>query len=57
MGADLHVPVGVLLGRLGGADVVDASVVVRAHMHDSTMVTSDAGDLRRLDPSLCVETI
>lgn len=45
---------GVLLGRSGGSDVIDASVVVCARERAHTVVTSDAGDLRRIDPRLPV---
>lgn len=44
--------VGSLLAATGTQDVVDASVVVCAWMHDDLVVTSDPDDLRRLDPTL-----
>jgi hypothetical protein len=44
--------VGQLLGATGTTDVVDAHVVVCARMSRHAIVTSDAGDLRRLDPTL-----
>jgi PIN domain len=49
--------VGLLLGRHGCSDVVDASVVVCARTHGKGVVTSDPDDLRRLDPSLRLEVI
>ena len=44
--------VGVLLARTGTADVVDAHVVVCARRAKQAVVTSDAGDLRRIAPDL-----
>ena len=41
---------GQLLGIAGTSDVVDASVVLCARAREDTIVTSDAEDLRRLDP-------
>ncbi len=49
--------VGVLLGRCGTSDVVDASVVVCASEHDQAVVTSDPDDLRRLAPGLSIRKI
>ena len=49
--------VGLLLGRRGGSDVVDASVVLCARTHRQGVVTSDPDDLRRLDPDLRLEVI
>ncbi len=44
---------GVLCGKAGTADVVDAAVVACAHRRDArTVITSDPDDLRRLDPNL-----
>jgi len=43
---------GALCGRSGTDDVVDASVVVCARLHDHVVVTSDSRDLAHLDPSL-----
>jgi hypothetical protein len=42
--------VGVLCGRSGTADVVDASVALLARRLRAVVVTSDPDDLRRLDP-------
>lgn len=44
--------VGRLLAASGTADVVDAHVVVCARRADQRVVTSDADDLRRLDPTI-----
>jgi hypothetical protein len=44
--------VGVLCGRAGTHDVVDASTVVCARLHDDVVLTGDLDDLRRLDPAL-----
>jgi hypothetical protein len=48
---------GMLLGRRGGSDVVDASVVLCARIHGQGVVTSDPADLRRLDPDLPLEVV
>jgi PIN domain len=48
---------GMLLGRRGCSDVVDASVVVCARIHRQGVVTSDPDDLRRLDPELPLEVV
>lgn len=48
---------GVLCGRTGTSDVIDASVVLTARRECAVVVTSDVGDLRRLDPHLAVEPI
>lgn len=42
----------VLLASSRTTDVVDASVVVCATLNRDTVVTSDPGDLRRLEPRL-----
>ena len=44
--------VGLLLARTPTADVVDAHVVVCARRTGASVVTSDADELRRLDPGL-----
>jgi hypothetical protein len=49
--------VGLLLGRRGCSDVVDASVVVCARTHGQGVVTSDPHDLRRLDPEITLEVV
>ena len=43
---------GMLCARAGTSDVIDASVVLSARRERAPVVTSDAGDLARLDPSL-----
>lgn len=43
---------GMLLGMRGGADIVDAGVVVCARRYRQPVVTSDPDDLRRLAPEL-----
>ena len=43
---------GVLCGQSGTRDVVDASVALLARRHGARVVTSDAADLHRIDPSL-----
>lgn len=43
---------GVLCGRSGTADIVDASVVLLARRHRAPVVTSDPDDLARIDPTL-----
>ena len=45
---------GVLCGQSKTADVIDASVVLLARRHAAKVVTSDAGDLKRIDPSIAV---
>lgn len=49
--------VGRLLAAAGTKDVVDAHVVVCARRANQPVVSSDAGDLRRLDPTLAVVEI
>lgn len=44
--------VGLLLARTEAADIVDAHVVVCAQRAGHAIVTSDAGDLRRMAPGL-----
>lgn len=48
---------GALCGRSGTSDVVDVSVVLSARLRRSIVVTSDAADLLRIDPSLDVESV
>lgn len=45
---------GQLCGASGTSDIVDASVVVIARQRELRVLTSDSGDLRRLDPRLDV---
>jgi hypothetical protein len=49
--------VGVLCGRAGTSDVIDASVVLVAKSERAVVVTSDVHDLRALDPGLSLERI
>jgi hypothetical protein len=44
--------IGRLLAVSGTADIVDAHVVICARRASQPVVTSDAGDLRKLDPTL-----
>lgn len=48
---------GVLCGRSGTADVIDASIVVSARLRGDLVVTSDPRDLLVLDPSLTVRVV
>jgi rRNA-processing protein FCF1 len=48
---------GVLCGRAGTSDVIDASVVLVARRERAAVVTSDIMDLHRLDPRLALERI
>jgi hypothetical protein len=48
---------GVLCGRAGTSDVVDASVALVARRERAVVVTSDVEDLRRLDPRIVLERI
>jgi hypothetical protein len=43
---------GALCGKSGTFDVVDASVALLARRLDAAVVTSDPGDLERIDPTL-----
>lgn len=45
---------GQLCGLAGTSDVIDASVVIGARMRGDRVYTSDAEDLRRLDPGLAL---
>ena len=45
---------GVLCGRSGTSDVVDASVVLVARRERAVVITSDVDDLRRLDTQLAI---
>lgn len=45
---------GVVCGRAGTADIVDASVVVAARRHQATVVSSDRADLEMLDPDVAI---
>lgn len=43
---------GILCGRTGTADIADASVVLAGRLHRALVVTTDADDIRRIDPEL-----
>jgi hypothetical protein len=49
--------VGILLGRSGTSDIVDASVVLSARRHNAVVLTGNAADLLRIDPGLPVVEI
>jgi len=44
--------VGALLAQTGTSDITDAHVVICARAEGYSVITSDPGDLKRLDPSL-----
>jgi predicted nucleic acid-binding protein len=44
--------VGLLLARTATADIVDAHVAICAQRAGQAVITSDAGDLRRIAPGL-----
>ena len=44
--------IGLLLAATGATDIVDAHVAVCARRANQPILTSDPGDLRRLDPAL-----
>ena len=48
---------GELCGAAGASDFIDASVVIVAREHQDLIVTSDPGDLRRLDPAAQIITL
>ena len=50
--AEAALAIGALCGRSGTADIVDASVAHCARWHGHRVVTSDPGDIAKLDPSL-----
>lgn len=45
---------GVLCGRAGTRDVVDASIVVAAAVHHATIVSADRADLEVLDSRIAI---
>jgi len=49
--------VGLLLARTATADIVDAHVVLCAQRSGQVVVTSDPGDLRRIDPNLSLVAV
>ncbi|MDQ3757358.1 MAG: twitching motility protein PilT [Actinomycetota bacterium] len=48
---------GVLCGRSGSADVVDAAVVLAAKARGAVVVTTDVGDLRRFNAGVDIEGV
>jgi predicted nucleic acid-binding protein len=48
---------GVLCGRAGTSDIVDASVVICARTRDTVVITSDPEDIRRLDPLVRISAL
>jgi hypothetical protein len=49
--------IGRLLAASGTSDIADAHVVICARRNSQPVVTSDPGDLRRLDPALRLITL
>ena len=49
--------VGLLLARTATADIADAHVVICAQRAGQAVVTSDPGDIRRIDPELRVVAV
>jgi predicted nucleic acid-binding protein len=49
--------VGALCGRAGTRDVVDALVVLTARHLGALVISSDRGDLLKIDPALAVEEL
>jgi len=45
---------GILCGRRGTRDAIDASVVLNARRRDQAIITSDPADLRHLDAPVCI---
>ena len=48
---------GELCGAASASDVIDASVVITARERQDLIVTTDPGDLRRLDPAAQIITL
>ena len=48
---------GVLCGKTGTSDVIDASVALVARQERAVVITSDPEDLRRLDPGIRIQRI
>lgn len=46
--------VGLVCGRIGHADIVDAHVALHARQHGHRVVTSDPDDIRAIDPRAVV---
>ena len=49
--------IGILLGRTGTSDIADASVVLAARRYEAIVVTTDAADIRRLDPEVPIAEV
>lgn len=49
--------VGLLLARTATADIVDAHVVICAQKAGQAIITSDAGDLKRIAPELLLVVV
>jgi predicted nucleic acid-binding protein len=48
---------GALCGHSSTNDPIDASIVINARRNGHTVITSDPGDIHRLDPTLRIITI
>lgn len=48
---------GILCGRAGTSDVVDASIALAARAHRAAVVTTDPEDIRHLDPTLDIRAL
>lgn len=48
---------GTLCGRTGTSDVIDATVALLARKYSALVVTSDAGELRRIAPELILAEV
>jgi predicted nucleic acid-binding protein len=48
---------GILCGRTGTSDVIDAAVVLTGRRERGVVITSDVGDLRRLDRTLRLQPV
>jgi len=48
---------GILCGRAGTSDVIDASIVLTAKREHAPVITSDVEDIRRLDSTLTIHRI
>lgn len=55
--AEMAKAAGVLCGRQGSSDVIDATVVLTARSSRTTIITSDPSDIARLDPNVPIEAI
>jgi hypothetical protein len=55
--AELAKAAGVLCGRAGTSDIVDACLALVARQERAVVVTGDAEDMLRLDPGLPMERV